>query len=284
MLVSVFFFALVNTLVKFIGPDVTSWTKAFYRSLFGLIALVSWLLFKKKPITLNNLPLLLFRGIIGGIALGLTFWTLELKGLSISIFYLNTYPIFAPLFSALVFKEKFERWLIIPLVIASVGIYILTDPLKNTLSLGDVTGILSGLCAGIAIASVRELSKTNKSEVIYLSFAIVAIPVSFIAISLLPDQTFRISLSRNIPYSVIWISLIGIGISATIAQLLMTEAYQSLSTQKGSLIGLVQVPVIAGIAFILFKEPFTWSILIGGTLIGCSTLITILSKRKLMLL
>jgi drug/metabolite transporter (DMT)-like permease len=280
MLASVIFFTVVNTLVKFTGSSASGWTKAFYRSLFGLFALILWLVIKRKSFTIHRLPLLIARGITGGAALGLAFWTMELKGLSISVFYLNTYPIFAPLFAALLYKEKFNKWLFIPLAIVLTGISILTNPFQTALSLGDISGILSGVCAGLAVATVRELRKTNESEYIYLSFTLFAIPVSIFAVVLLPNQTFHITFSQELTPAIVWISLVCIGISATIAQLFMTEGYQSLSTQTGSLIEVLQLPVITVVAIVVFHEPFTWSTMIGGILIGCGVIVTILQKKE----
>lgn len=280
MLASVIFFAAVNTLAKFTGSSVNSWAKAFYRSLFGLISLILWLVIKRKSFSIHRLPLLIFRGIIGGSALGFWFWTMELKGLANSVFYLNTYPIFAPLFAAILFKEKLDKWLFIPLAIVFAGICILTNPFQTSLSVGDISGILSGICAGLAVASVRELRKTNESEFIYLSFTIFALPVSILGVILLPHQTFQMTFSPDMTPVIVWFSLVGLGIFATIGQLLMTEAYHTLSTQTGSLIEVLQLPVSTAIALLVFREPFTWSTMTGGILIGCGVIVTILQKNR----
>ena len=77
--------------------------------------------------------------------MGFMFWAIELIDLSRSVLYLYTYPIYATIFSALIFKEKIRLWMVIPLLGAFAGIYFIADPQGFNFSLGDIVGILSGL-------------------------------------------------------------------------------------------------------------------------------------------
>ncbi|MBN2546883.1 MAG: EamA family transporter, partial [Spirochaetes bacterium] len=83
-------FALVQSSVKFLGPSVSSWTKAFYRGLFGFVFLIIWLfIIRKKPV-FNNKFLLVVRGIAGAFGLVFSFWAIDLVDLSHATIYLYT--------------------------------------------------------------------------------------------------------------------------------------------------------------------------------------------------
>ena len=105
MVSSAFCFCLVQSLVKYLGPSVDSWAKAFFRGVFGLIALIIWITLTKKTLSFNNKKILFLRGFTGSIALLLSFWNIDLLGLSLANLYLYTFPVFAPLFSTLFYKR-----------------------------------------------------------------------------------------------------------------------------------------------------------------------------------
>ena len=281
MLASVLLFTVVHAMVKYLGGSVSSWAKAFYRSILALVSLLAWFLIRRNPFRVYNLPVLVIRGVVGGLALAFSFWTVELKGLSSSIFYLYSYPIFAPIVTSLFYREPFEKTLIVPLLVSVIGIFFLAGhPGSFSFGFGDLTGILSGVLGGIAIASVREGRKKNESDIVYLSFIVFSIPVTTAGILLIPGESFIIPQAPRPDLAAIWISLMVLGTAATFAQMSMTEAYKVLTTQTGPLISLLQVPLTALIAFLLFNEKPTWSVLTGGALILLGAALSIYMRRS----
>lgn len=280
MILSALGFAIVQSLIKFLGPNLGAWLKAFYRSFFGLITLVLWMVLTQNKPRFNNIKLLVLRGVAGGLAMGFMFWAIELIELSRSVLYLYTYPVYTTLFSAIFFKEKFKPWILIPLAGAIGGIVLITDPQGFTLSLGDVVGILSGIFAGFATSSVRELRKTDKPESIYLSFSMIALLVCALVVTFKPGEGWLFSMTGNYDSWFIWLILLLIGTAATAAQLWMTTAYCCLSAATGSIISLVTVPLVVMVSIVVFNESLKLFTVLGGVLIFISTVIVIIGNKK----
>jgi drug/metabolite transporter (DMT)-like permease len=281
MSLSVIGFTCVQTFVKLLGPSVGGWTKAFYRSVFGLAFLLVWKIANRSGFKISNVPLLLLRGIVGGLALSFSFLAIDLVDLSRSTLYLYMYPIFAPVFSVLLFKEKLVPKMLLPLVIACIGVVLVSDIKTLAFSFGDIIGIASGILAGVAIATVRELRKTDTPEDIYLGFLFVSLAVCAIGVSVSPGQSWMVPLDSRFPVPVVWTLLVVIGAAATLGQLSMTYAYRVLSTSAGSLISLLVMPIVTAIAVLFFGEALHLTTIVGGILIfGSAIVSSILSANR----
>jgi len=279
MIISALGFAIVQSIAKFLGPTVSPWAKALYRSLIGLIFLLLYFFIYRKKIVLKNVPILFIRGFTGALSLIFVFWTIDIYDLSHATLYLYTYPIFAPLFSSVFYKEKFHAIYLIPIILSISGVYFIADPTGFSFSYKDIIGLSSGILAGIAISSLKHLRKTDSPENIYLCFCLISSIVCFIGIIFKSDQYLSIPRSNDLPVYLIWILLISLGLFATAAQLSMTIAYKSLSTTVGTIISLLTLPVVTFIAIIFFKEAFPVYLIIGGILIFISALSVTLIKR-----
>ena len=65
MLTAAFLFAVLDGLIKSLGPSFRVWDIAFYRFGGGLVILIATFGWRKNPFTGNNTRLLIIRGISG---------------------------------------------------------------------------------------------------------------------------------------------------------------------------------------------------------------------------
>jgi len=274
-------FAVVQSIVKFLGPSVSSWTKAFYRSFFGFIFLLLWLLIIKMKPVFNNKFLLLVRGLAGAMGLVFSFWAIDLVDLSHATIYLYSFPVYATIFSSLIYRNPFKLWYILPLMLSFTGVIIIASPGNYTFTFGDIIGISSGIVSGIAVSTIRELHKTDKAENIYFSFTFISIIFCAIGIGLKEDQTWTINELRNIPVYAVFILLIFTGLIATVSQLFMTWSYKHLDVHTGSILQLLTMPIVTFIAIVIFKEPFKMNTIWGGIMIfAAAAIVSFPSKNN----
>ncbi len=274
MLLSVVGFSCLQTLVKLVGPSVYGWTKAFYRSVFGLAFLVIWKTATGSGIRIVNKPLVILRGVAGGLALSFSFLAIDMVDLSRATLYLYIYPIFAPLFSSLLFKERLLPRTLIPLVVASVGVVLVSDIKSLSFTPGDLIGIASGILAGVGIAAVRELRKTDTPEDIYLGFLIVSLVVCGVGTTLSQAGSWAVPRDSAFPAWLVWLLLVMIGAAATFGQLFMSYAYRVLPTATGSLVSLLVMPIVTVIAILFFGESMSPATVIGGIMIFGSAVVS----------
>jgi drug/metabolite transporter (DMT)-like permease len=267
MLLSVLGLAVMQSLVRYLGPAVSSWTKTFYRSLFTMVFILAWMLIRKEKIRFNNRPLLLTRGLVGAISLTFFFWAIDLIGLLAATMYLYVYPVFAILFAVLLFKERFSWWILAPLSVAVGGLYLIVFPNFEDFSLGHAIGLLAALLGGVARAALRQLRKSDSPGNIVVLFMTFAMVISGIGVTLMPGQSWRFYPSTTLAIPTIWILLTAIALFSAVSHVLVTTAYRSLSTAVASIMTMLILPITAVIAVLYFREALTVYKIVGGLLI-----------------
>ncbi len=124
--------------------------------------------------------------------------------------------------------------------IGFVGIVLITQPTGIGFSKYDLLGIFSGVGAALAYTSIRELKDYYDTRAIVLSFMGIGTlgPIILFLISPyldFPELDFMLG-TFVMPQGVVWFYVLGMGVLATISQVLMTKAY---GETKAGIVGAV---------------------------------------------
>jgi len=240
MFLASFLFAITGAFAKLLSEDMSSVEVVFFRNITGLI-IILFSVYKKPLKQTGGKPiLLLFRGFIGFIALLMYFYNIANIPLAEAQTFAKTSPIFTAIFAYIFIKEKLSFKAIGGVIIGFIGILFITGFDITSLSKTDWLGILSGIGAGLAYTSIRELKNFYDTRTIVLSFMTIG-TIGPVIIMILgnyyhTDMFDFILAPFTIPkYSDI-IYIIGLGLFATFSQLYMTKAY---SLAKGGIIGTI---------------------------------------------
>ncbi len=240
MLLASLMFAFMGAFAKLASQSLPSLEVVFFRNVAGvvLILLAVW----KKPFThKGGKPLLLlFRGTMGFLALLTFFYLIAHISLGDAMTWSKTSPIFTAVFAFLFLGERMTKKAWLAVFIGFVGIVFITKPTGLTLSKYDLLGLFSGIGAALAYTSIRELKKYYDTRAIVLSFVGVGTigPVILFLLSPYvhaPELDFMFA-RFVMPQGIVWFYVIGMGIIATISQLLMTKAY---SATKAGIVGAI---------------------------------------------
>lgn len=227
MLVAGFLFACMGIFVKLGAHYFSHIELVFYRCFIGL--LMVYLIVRQRGGSLSTPHWRghLWRGISGSIALMLFFYCITVLPLATAVTLNYTSPLFLTVLVMLVFKERFHVPLIAAIALGFVGMVLLLHPtLERNQLLPGLLGLISGFFAGIAMLNVRELGRSGEPEWrIVFYFSLIASAVSGVA--MLAGTLHAITL-QSLPV------LLGLGVSATLAQLALTRAY---STGKTLVVG-----------------------------------------------
>ncbi len=238
MIFASFLFAFTGAFAKLLSEHMSSLEVVFFRNITGvLIILIS--IYKSPLNQIGGKPILLFfRGLIGFLALLMYFYDIAHISLAEAQTFSKTAPIFTAIFAYIFIKEKlsFRAWL--GVFVGFIGILFITKFTGTNLSKTDWLGILSGVGAGLAYTSIRELKKFYDARAIVLSFMSVGTigPILLMIIGeFYTTTTFDFMIAKFImPYGVMWFYIAGLGITATLSQIYMTKAYMS---AKGGIVG-----------------------------------------------
>ena len=275
ILASTVFFCLMSALVRY-ASDIDPYKTTLFRFVVGLGMLGTAALFGKIRLKFVNGPLLFLRGLFGGAAILIFFWSVSELGVGKGTVLIYSFPIFASIFSAIFLKEKIGLLRSAAILAAFFGIYLLAcDNGNGSSSLGslgkyELLAILGAMLGGMALVLVKKLHDTDSSYAIYFAQCAIGLWIVVIPANIVPCS---IGFSGGI-------LLVAIGVTATIGQLLSTEAYRYVEIPTGSLLGML-VPVMNYIVGVtIFDEFISWQSIIGSAAVIGSCVIVLLRNNR----
>jgi len=263
MLVAGFMFGCMGVLVKLGAHDFSNIELVFYRSFVGL--LVVYAIMRQRNETLPTALWVshLWRSISGSIALLLFFYCITVLPLATAVTLNYTSPLFLTILIMLVFKERFHAPLVIAIALGFAGMTVLLHPtLERNQIVPGLLGLASGFFAGIAMLNVRELARSGEPESrIVFYFSLIA---TLISGAIMLFGTIHPVTLHNLPL------LLGLGSSATLAQLALTRAYKTGKTLVASSLSYSTVVFSSLFGILLWGETLPLSGWIGMALVIAS--------------
>jgi drug/metabolite transporter (DMT)-like permease len=263
MLVAGLLFSCMGVFVKLGAQYFSNIELAFYRSFIGLLIMYAILNQRGGTMATPHWKSHLWRGVSGSIALLLFFYCITTLPLATAVTLNYTSPLFLTVLLMLVLKERFHAPLTIAIALGFVGMILLLHPtMERNQLIPGLLGLISGFFAAIAMLNVRELGRSGEPEWrIVFYFSLIATLISGVA--MLFDTV----------HSINWhtlLILLGMGSSATLAQLALTRAYSTGKTLVASSLSYSAVVFATLLGIVLWGEILSTSSWIGIALIIAS--------------
>ncbi|WP_309565532.1 DMT family transporter [Methylobacillus flagellatus] len=220
MLVAAFFFAIMGVLVKLGAAKFSSAELVFYRSLFGLLFIISVARYRRVSLKTRLVNTHMKRAILGFASLICFFFAISELPLATAITLNYTSPLFLAMALPFMLHEKPRKILLLAVVLGFIGVALLLKPsLHMDELIAGAIGLLSGAMAGIVYVHVTQLGRAGEPDwrtVFYFTLVCTiggGLWMLFYRFTPLdwPDLPL----------------LLGLGVSATIAQLALTRAYRT---------------------------------------------------------
>ena len=273
MLVAALGFAIMGALVKIGSAKFSSAELVFYRSAFGLIAIYAYIFAKKLPLKTPVMAKQMSRAVVGFVSLVLFFYAISHLALATAITLNYTSPLFLALFMPFFLQKEHQKNLskkdlYIAVVLGFIGVVALLKPtLQSKDALAGAMGLASGIGAALAYIHVKQLGNVNEPDWRTVFYFTLISTVGAGAWMLL--QHFTLVNWSDLPL------LIGLGVSATIAQLAMTRAYRTGNTLKVASLAYVTVVLASLLGALLWQEQLSRSEWLAIGLIILSGIISI---------
>lgn len=226
MVAASFLFALTLAFAKLLSGSMGSVEVTFWRNAVGLVVL-ALTLFHSPIRNIGGRPFtLVFRGIIGTVALLVFFYTISITSLSNAIVYAKTEPIFTAVLAFFLLNEKLRYSAVFAIVIGFVGVAVLSGMEWHYL---HAMGLLTGFLSALAYTSVRSLKAHYDARTVVLSFMIAGVLIPaflMIAAEYYRSELLAFALSPFVfPSGIDWLWIVLMGLAAAAGQILMTRAY-----------------------------------------------------------
>jgi drug/metabolite transporter (DMT)-like permease len=287
MLLASFLFAIMAVFVKLLSEFMSPVETVFFRNIFGVLIII--ISIYKSPIVQKGgkFWLLMVRGLLGFTAVIAYFYNMATIPIGEAMVFSKTAPIFTAFFAFVFLREKLNLIQWIAILLGFFGIILIMQPEQVGAldsSINSFLGVLSGLGAGLAYTSIRELKNYYDSRSIVLSFMGVG-SLGPIILFLIAELTSFEALDFMIyPFIIptsteIWCYILAMGILATISQVLMTKAYGEAKAGLISAIGYSGIVFSTIFGIIFFDDDFpTYIGVIGTILIVFSGLLIVVKK------
>ena len=251
-------FALSAALIKLESDSLPNQSIVFFRNLFGLLILTPLLLNAGENILkTNRLHLHLFRSGIGMGAMYCFFYALANLPLADSMLIKSTIPLIIPFISLAWLKESISKRIIVAGLLGFIGVFVILNPDGNNTNWAILVALSSSLMAALAFVTVRQLSSTEPPLRIVTYFAIVGLIISAIPLT----WTWQTPTFQQC------VMLLGVGLTTTIGQLLLTRGYQNAPASSVGIFTYTSVPFGTFLGWLFWQELLEPEFYLGAILI-----------------
>ena len=283
MLVAALGFSLMGGFARMLKPSFNAPQLVFYRNFFGLLLLL--ISFMRYPViqTGGRTALLLFRGLMGTIALYTLLYNILHITLGAALTYNTTNTLFIALLSGWFLKEKLPGIAWFCIVLGFAGVLLIYKPGGDFSWTYHVVGLICGLSSALAYLSVSSLNRNYDTRVIVLSFLLNGIILPVIGMILVTfagvkqDEFFFSEF--KLPKGIDWFHIAGMGGTALMGQYFVTKAYGHDKAGIVSAIGYSNI-IFALTIGITLGDPFPDMLSLLGILLVIVSGITISLTKK----
>lgn len=247
IVLSAFFFALMNMCVRLSG-DLPSIQKSFFRNLIALlIALVT---IKKQNIRFSgekgNIKYLVLRSLFGTVGILGNFYAVDHLVLADASMLNKMSPFFAILFSVIILKEKVKPAQLLIVLGAFIGsLFIIKPTVIGMDMIPAMVGFMGGVCAGAAYTYVRKLSSCGEKGPFIVAFF-----SGFSCLVTLPFLLFDFHAMSLYQVAMLLLA----GMAAAGGQFTITAAYSHAPAREISVYDYSQIIFSALLGFIVFGQ------------------------------
>ena len=253
MLVSGFLFACMGVLVKLSAVYFSSIELVFYRSMIGFLIICVIVSVRHLPLSTLYWKNHCWRGLSGLGSVLMFFYCITQLPLATAVTLNYTSPLFLTLLTTMILKDHFQWLLAVAVVLGFAGVVLLLRPsLQEDQWSGGLIGLASGFFAAIAYLNIRHLGNLGEPDWRVVFY--------FTLISTIITSIWMLFNTFHPITPVNFLLLLGIGITATLAQLALTRAYRT-----------GKILVVGALAYSTVVFASLWGILIWGELLSLTS-------------
>ena len=279
MLLAALGFSVMGGAAKALKENFTAGQLVFYRNLVGLVVLVPGLLIRPPVQKGGKFPRLVFRGLMGTLALYTLLYCILHLPLGTAMSYNLTSALFIAIFSFFIFGEYHGKKVLFAVLLGFTGMLLIYKPVMHFPWYYHITGLLSGIISAIAYITLGRLAAYYESRVIVLSFLVsgVLLPVITLIIHYISgvraDGLFIID--WRTPQGQEWFFILLMGLAALFGQYFVTKSYGADKAGIVSVFGYANIIYSVFIGMLLgdaFPDLIGWAgiicIIISGVIIS----------------
>lgn len=255
-LLSAVLLSTMNLFVKMLGSSIPSGEIAFFRGLFGTVAVLVVMYMKGIRFSTEDRGLLIMRGLYGGFGMVCNFIALVHMKMSDATILFQTSGIFVFIFSALFLKEAVPKGAGKWLILIFLAVMVMVNPFSyESFTWYAVIALLGAALSAAAYTTIRSISKHGQHS----NFEIMAyFLVTGMIAGLVTTDGFVL------PQGVEWFIILAIGSITVVAQFFLTGAFIATNAVVAQFLQYIGVFISAFYGFLFFGESLAIETVLAG--------------------
>lgn len=255
-LLSAVLLSTMNLFVKMLGSSIPSGEIAFFRGLFGTVAVLVVMYMKGIRFSTEDRGLLIMRGLYGGFGMVCNFIALVHMKMSDATILFQTSGIFVFIFSALFLKEAVPKGAGKWLILIFLAVMVMVNPFSyESFTWYAVIALLGAALSAAAYTTIRSISKHGQHS----NFEIMAyFLVTGMIAGLVTTDGFVL------PQGVEWLIILAIGSITVVAQFFLTGAFIATNAVVAQFLQYIGVFISAFYGFLFFGESLAIETVLSG--------------------
>lgn len=263
-------FACMNGIIKYLGPAIPTPQVVLFRTFFGLLALVPFILANpREALAIRRPGLHLLRALLGLLAMSANFWTVAVLPLATATSLFYTKPLFMPLLAALFLGEVFRKSRGIATAAGFLGVLLMLNPDGGGDALPIAVGLSGALCVALVMIVVKKLATYEQAFAVLVWFSILS------TLGIAPVAVY------------VWVApspgqlalLISLGAIGSAGQYMLIRAYQVGEASVITPVDYTQLLFAGLYGALVFGEIPTWNAYLGAGVIVAATLYITIRER-----
>jgi drug/metabolite transporter (DMT)-like permease len=267
MLFSAFCFALMGAFTHSLKETFDWRVTGFARAFINFVLIIILARATNKPIIFWKVPSSLWwRSIAGTVSILCTFYVFANLPIAEATSLSNLVPIWMALLIAVVDNKLVSRSVLISIVLSVIGVVLIQQPHFDQGSFAVYVGIAQAFFAAVAVYNLHRTKHLHPTTVVAHFTGVASVVTFLVVIPSLP------MIMDGAKYSwIVIISLLGVGVTGTVAQLAMTRAYIIGNPSINSTVGLAQVAFATVLDIVIWNRVFGFETILGILLITIPT-------------
>lgn len=266
-------FALIGVITKVLTRELPSNEIVFFRSLFNLVTIGGFLIFRGVDLFPKGRSVLVVRGLAGFV--GFVCYVFSVAHLPVSLAALLTWlaPLFVMTFGRLFLNEAIRIKHVVAFGGAMLGLALLVGNrqdawIESVPWAPLMVGIAGAVATAVAHVAVRAATKDFDALMIVFYFSL---PATVLSLPLALAQGWVTPAPQHA------VGLVAIGALGTVAQVLITRAYSFLEAGPVSIMSLMSALMAVLLSTVLLGESLAWGQWLGVVVLGAAV-ISVLRK------
>lgn len=265
MVIATLCFVSMQSLIRQMGGELPPVEVAFFRNLFGFLAILPiFLRHGLKPLKTNRLPLHAFRGVLQGVSMMAFFTGVTMAPFAEATSISFSGPLFATVLAVVILREKIRLRRILALCAGFMGVLIVLRPGFAEVGQGQALLLGSSLVWGAAIMLIKKMSSTESAMTQTAYMGIFMTPLTLLP-ALYVWQTPSLE-------QLGWMALIGC--FGTLGHLCFASAFKRADSTALLPLDFLRLFWASALGFFMFSEvPDMWAWIGGGVIFVSATYI-----------